>query len=240
MMQSASYSQRRSELQTYFDSTAAEAWKRLTSDAPVSRIRKTVRAGRDTMRATLLDWLPEDLSGRRILDAGCGTGALAFEAAKRGADVVAIDLAETLVDVARRRTGDLMRETPTDGFGSIEFHVGDMLDPALGTFDHVAAMDSLIHYDTADLVGMLGRLAANTRSSIVFTFAPRTPALTVMHAVGRYFPSHSRAPAIEPVDATKLTQMIGCDAALKHARVGRSRRIDSGFYVSQAMEVALT
>ena len=42
------------------------------------------------MRATLLDWLPADLTGRRILDAGCGTGALAIEAARRGAHVVAV------------------------------------------------------------------------------------------------------------------------------------------------------
>jgi light-independent protochlorophyllide reductase subunit L len=41
-------------------------------DAPVSRIRATVRAGRDRMRATLLDWLPADLRGR-----ACSTPAAA-------------------------------------------------------------------------------------------------------------------------------------------------------------------
>ena len=85
-MHTLSYRQRRSELQTYFDRTASETWARLTSDAPVSGIRRTVRAGRDRMRATLLDWMPADLKGMRILDAGCGTGALSFEAARRGAD----------------------------------------------------------------------------------------------------------------------------------------------------------
>ena len=44
----------RGELETYFDRTAVEAWARLTSDAPVGRIRATVRAGRDDMRSTLL------------------------------------------------------------------------------------------------------------------------------------------------------------------------------------------
>ena len=65
-----SYCQRRGELKTYFDRTASDAWKQLTSDAPVSRIRATVRAGRNEMRKTLLDWLPGDLYGKRILDAG--------------------------------------------------------------------------------------------------------------------------------------------------------------------------
>ncbi|MEL7172578.1 MAG: magnesium protoporphyrin IX methyltransferase, partial [Pseudomonadota bacterium] len=73
---SPSYTSRRAELTDYFDRTAAETWKRLTSDAPVSRIRATVRAGRDAMRALLLSWLPADLRRTSVLDAGCGTGAL--------------------------------------------------------------------------------------------------------------------------------------------------------------------
>src|ERR1700710_1260619 len=100
-MTSARYDARRGELTTYFDRTAVEAWSRLTSDAPVSRIRATVRAGRDAMRETLLSWLPADMTGLRLLDAGCGTGALAVEAARRGAEVVAIDVAASLGDVAR-------------------------------------------------------------------------------------------------------------------------------------------
>ena len=66
----SSYLQRRGQIETYFDRTAAEAWARLTSDAPVGRIRATVRAGRERMRDTLLEWLPADLSGCRLLDAG--------------------------------------------------------------------------------------------------------------------------------------------------------------------------
>jgi len=98
---STPYLTRRSQLETYFDRTAVEAWSRLTSDAPVSKIRATVRAGRDTMRANLLSWLPADLTGLRLLDAGCGTGALAVEAARRGAEVTAIDVSpKQLVSVA--------------------------------------------------------------------------------------------------------------------------------------------
>jgi magnesium-protoporphyrin O-methyltransferase len=114
-MNEVAYRQRREEIETYFDRTAADAWARLTSSAPVSGIRATVRAGRDRTRSTLLSWLPDDLHGRRILDAGCGTGALAVEAARRGADVVAIDLSPTLVDLARERM-------PTDLSGRIDWH----------------------------------------------------------------------------------------------------------------------
>ena len=84
-MRQAQYQQRRGQIEDYFDRTAVKAWEQLTSTAPVGRIRATVRAGRDRMRATLLDWLPVDLQRVRLMDAGCGTGALAVEAARRGA-----------------------------------------------------------------------------------------------------------------------------------------------------------
>lgn len=42
-------------------------------------------------------------AGARVLDLGCGTGNAALEAARRGADVVAIDPAARLVDVTRAR-----------------------------------------------------------------------------------------------------------------------------------------
>lgn len=231
--QELSYVTRRGQLENYFDRTAAQAWSRLTSDAPVSRIRATVRAGRDRMRSTLLSWLPEDLYGRRILDAGCGTGAFAVEAARRGARVVAIDLSHTLVELARERT-------PRDlGAGSIQFLVGDMLNPVLGHFDHVVAMDSLIHYRSTDIVRVLSSLAALTHRSVIFTFAPKTAPLAMMHAAGRLFPRGDRAPAIEPVSESGLRALIGREPALVPWQCARTERVSSGFYTSQAMELLI-
>ena len=231
-MLNATYTHRRGEIETYFDRTAADAWARLTSDAPVSGIRATVRAGRDLMRSRLLDWLPADLTGHRLLDAGCGTGALAVEAARRGAEVVAIDLSPTLVQLAHDRL-------PADlGAGRVDFRVGDMLDPALGRFDHVVAMDSLIHYTAGDAVLVLAAIAPRTSGSILFTFAPRTPLLAVMHTVGRLFPRGERAPSIQPVSVARLCTTIAREPALGAFGVGRGERVDSGFYISQAMELA--
>jgi magnesium-protoporphyrin O-methyltransferase len=230
-MANGSYQERREAIETYFNRTAADAWKKLTSDAKVSRIRATVRAGRDEMRTTLLDWLPADLSGKRVLDAGCGTGALALEAARRGAEVVAIDVAPTLIEIARERT-------PKDlGPGTVRFEAGDMLDPAHGRFDHVVAMDSLIHYVPSDVVNVLSGLAERTGGSILFTFAPRTPALTVMHAVGQLFPRGNRSPAIVPVGVDKLRALMSAEPVLARWRSQRTKRIAVGFYTSQALEL---
>jgi magnesium-protoporphyrin O-methyltransferase len=229
---SETYAERRGEIETYFDRTAVEAWKRLTSDAPVGRVRATVRAGRDRMRATLLSWLPADLTGARVLDAGCGTGALSVEVARRGARVLAIDLSPQLVRLAdERRPHDV-------GNGHIDFRVGDMLDPSLGAFDYVVCMDSLIHYRAGDAARVLAGLAARTSGAIVFTFAPRTVPLTLMHAVGRLIPHQShRAPAIEPVAPRRLERILGAEPGLARWRVGCTQRIASGFYTSQALEL---
>jgi len=228
-MSEVSYQQRRGQIENYFDRTAAAAWATLTSDAPVGRIRTTVRAGRDRMRATLVAWLGEDLTGKRILDAGCGTGALAVEAARRGAQVVAIDLSPTLVDLARTRI-------PPDIAHLVEFYSGDMLDPALGRFDHVVAMDSIIHYQTDDAVNALAQLADRTSGSIVFTFAPRTPVLAAMISLGRLFPRGDRAPWLEPMAESRIAHLMKGHRGLDGWSCGRTQRVSSGFYKSQAME----
>ena len=233
-MTSATYLARRDQLERYFDRTAVDAWKRMTSDAPLGRVRATVRAGRDAMRATILSWLPHDLRGARVLDAGCGTGALAHDLARRGASVVAIDVSPTLIELARERTsGERVA-------GQATFTVGDMLDPALGNFDYVVAMDSLIHYDGVDIARIAAALAARTRSTIVFTIAPRTPALSIMHAVGRFFPHRDRAPAIAPIAKRTLERHFESHPELSSWTIVRSNRIDSGFYVSQALEAMRT
>jgi magnesium-protoporphyrin O-methyltransferase len=223
---STSYQQSRTRLETYFDKTARKAWEDLTSDVPVSGIRATVRAGRDEMRALLLSSLPSDMRGMRLLDAGCGTGALAITAAERGAEVVAIDVSHGLIDVARRRAHANL---------SIDWRVGDMRSHSLGMFDHVVAMDSLIHYDENDIVGVLKAWAQRT-GHIAFTFAPGTPLLRTMHLAGKLFPRGDRSPAIKPVSEARLSGDIGTE--MPDWKIDFTQRVSSGFYKSQAMGIS--
>lgn len=220
---STSYQESRTRLETYFDQTARKAWEDLTSDVPVSGIRATVRAGRDEMRDLLLSSLPSDMHGMRLLDAGCGTGALAISAAERGAEVVAIDVSQGLIDVARRRAPSHL---------SIDWRVGDMRNRDLGIFDHVVAMDSLIHYDLHDVMGVLHAWSARA-NQIAFTFAPSTVLLRIMHAAGKAFPRNDRSPAIKPIVESRLQQEI--ESEMAGWNVDFSQRVSSGFYKSQAM-----
>ena len=229
-MGAISYLNRRSKLQDYFDRTANDAWAKLTSDVPVSGIRATVRAGRDQMRANLIARLPESLAGKRILDAGCGTGALALELAKKGASVVAIDLSPNLIELAKERISSVDRQ-------NIDFRSGDMLDDSLGEFDYVVGMDSMIHYCAADMLVVLEKLAPRVSNKIVFTFAPSTLALEVMIRVGRLFPRKDRAPFIEPISQVKLSKLIDQSPWFVDWKIPHTQLVSSGFYKSQLMEL---
>lgn len=232
--ESTGYVRTRAWLEEYFDRRASAAWAALTSESPVGRIRATVREGRAQMQRTLLDWLPTNLSGMRVLDAGCGTGTASIELARRGAEVVAIDLSPTLVAVARDRAAQSSLR------GRVDFRSGDMLDPALGTFDHVIAMDSLIHYEMPDALAALERLAPRVRASIVWTFAPRTPLLAVMHGVGRLLPGRDRAPRIVPMREAAVRGGLQATLGTAGWTAGRTMRVQRGFYTSQGLHLSLT
>ncbi len=218
-----SYTDTRLRLETYFDQTASKTWERLTSDAPVSRIRATVRAGRDEMRGLLLASLPDDLRGAHILDAGCGAGQMSCELAARGATVIGVDISPSLLEVAKKRTPKELAE-------KITYLAADMVDPTLGTFDYVVAMDSLIHYQPTDAAATLAKLAGNTSDKIVFTIAPKTPMLTAMHLAGKLFPRSDRSPAIVPTAVKSLDRELG-------SPLSTLGRVNTAFYKSQAMEL---
>ena len=81
-------------------------WKR--SKLPVAD-RPGLRPTPDRVRETLFNWLGQDLSGWRVLDAFAGSGALGFEAASRGAaETLLLERDPALVaslDASRQRLG---------------------------------------------------------------------------------------------------------------------------------------
>ncbi len=227
MVATPTYGATRDRVEHYFDRTATKTWERLTSDAPVSGIRQTVREGRDRMRSIMLSRLPEDLTGLRVLDAGCGAGQMTAELAARGAEVVAIDISPSLVDIAEKRLPDGLP-------GSVTFTSGDMLSTDLGEFDHVVAMDSMIYYEANDLGRALTDLSERVRNSIVFTVAPRTPFLMAFWSVGKLFPQSDRSPTMiphAPATLAKKTALHGASGTLHEIE-----RVSRGFYISTCLE----
>lgn len=215
------YAATRDRVETYFDRSATKVWERLTSDAPVSRIRQTVREGRDRMRATMLQRLPADLHGVRVLDAGCGAGQMTAELAARGADVVAVDISPALVKIAQDRL-------PVELAPRVTFASGDMTADH-GRFDFVLAMDSLIYYDTTDITAALHRLGAQTDSAVVFTVAPKTAFLMAFWSMGKLFPRADRSPIMVPHHFATLDGAMG-------GKLTKIDRVSRGFYISECLE----
>jgi magnesium-protoporphyrin O-methyltransferase len=218
------YEATRSRVETYFDQTATRTWERLTGTDKVSRIRETVRRGRDLMRARMLARLPADLQGARVLDAGCGAGQMTAELAARGADVVAVDISPSLVAIARTRLDPALAPR-------VRFLAGDMLNADLGRFDYAMAMDSLIYYGDADIRAAITGLGARCDRALVFTVAPRTPLLMTMWYAGKIFPRSDRSPVMVPHAPAQLAQGVADCGRLED--LGRTA---SGFYISHALE----
>lgn len=217
----ADYAATRDRVENYFDRSATKVWERLTSDAPVSRVRQTVREGRDMMRALMLSRLPADLHGCRVLDAGCGAGQMTAELAARGADVLAVDISPALVEIARSRL-------PAEHADRVAFASGDMTADH-GRFDYVIAMDSLIYYDTPDIAAALQRLASRTDQAVVFTVAPRTVFLMTFWGMGKLFPRADRSPIMVPHALATLNRAT-------EGRISKIGRVSRGFYISECLE----
>ncbi|MFB7588694.1 class I SAM-dependent methyltransferase [Streptomyces sp. NPDC056169] len=120
--------------------------------------------------------LAGDVSGRRILDAGCGSGPLAEALRERGAVVTGIDASAAMLALARRRLGD-----------DVALHVGDLNDRLPfddGAFDDVTA-SLVLHYledwgpTLAEIRRVLrpgGRLIASVDHPVVaYTFQDPRP-----------------------------------------------------------------
>ncbi|MEM8705380.1 MAG: class I SAM-dependent methyltransferase [Actinomycetota bacterium] len=97
--------------------------------------------------ADLVSWLS---SSGSVLDAGCGTGRVAIELARRGHDVVGVDLDPGMLDTAREKAPEL------------EWHLADLRSVEIGrTFDLIAAPGNVMIFlapgTEADVVANLVR-----------------------------------------------------------------------------------
>lgn len=92
--------------------------------------------------------LAGDVRGRRVLDAGCGSGPLTLALRERGAVVTGLDGSPAMIELARRRLGE-----------DVPLHVADLAEPlpfSDGTFDDVVA--SLVLHYLEDWVAPLAEL----------------------------------------------------------------------------------
>tara|TARA_Y100001968_G_scaffold274609_1_gene267935 strand:+ start:317 stop:997 length:681 start_codon:yes stop_codon:yes gene_type:complete len=219
------YLAKRARLENYFNEVSSDAWDKLTSNEPVSFVRQLVREGREKMQVAIMEKLPQDLKGTRILDAGCGTGVLSRMLDERGAEVVGVDISEKLIEVAKNRS---------KSHRNIEYFAGDMKERSFGNFDYIIAMDSLIHYSVEDVISSIADFSKRANNSVLFTVIPSTFALRTKLRLGKYFPKSERSPEVVPIGWRQLHQL---EAHGIKESLSKIKRIKSFFYVSEAWEL---
>src|SRR5947199_7603547 len=92
--------------------------KALWEKGDFTRIAATMRESGEALVQTL-----GITKGLKVLDLGCGDGTTALPAAKRGADVLGVDIARNLVEAGNRRA-------QVQGLTNIRFQEGDATDLA--------------------------------------------------------------------------------------------------------------
>jgi len=105
-----------------------------------------------------LDWIASQcpLAGKKVLDVGCGGGILTDAMARKGADVLGIDLATKALRVAQLHAIDA--QTPNVTYREISAE--SLADQQPASFDVVTCMEMLEHVpDPASIVNACMRLA---------------------------------------------------------------------------------
>jgi magnesium-protoporphyrin O-methyltransferase len=212
----------------YFNSIGFDRWRRIYGDGEVNKVQLDIRTGHQKTVDKVIGWLKNDgnLSEISICDAGCGVGSLSIPLAEAGATVSASDISEKMVSEAR--------EIALEVLGSdsrVSFNVQDL--ETLGSKYHtVICLDVLIHYPQDKAADMISHLCSLAENRIILSFAPNTPALSLLKKIGSFFPGASKATRAylhKEVDVVKILADNGF-------KVQRQDMIRTRFYFSRILE----
>ncbi len=215
------------ELQSYFNGVGYERWAAIYGEHEVSAIRKTVRDGHALMMSQAENWLishnlPKDA---RILDAGCGTGLFSIELAKKGFNIISVDIAEQMVEKAK------IEAEKARVLDRIEFGVSD-LESIQGSYDAIVCFDVLIHYPPKGFKTMCSKLASMSNGPFIFTYAPYNSFLAFKMWIGEFFPKNDRRMNLQMMKEPFVEESL----ALGGKKVIKHEKIHHGFYHTALVE----
>jgi 2-polyprenyl-6-hydroxyphenyl methylase/3-demethylubiquinone-9 3-methyltransferase len=155
------------------------------------------------------------LAGARVLDVGCGGGLLAESLARAGANVMAVDLAPTMIETARLHA--------LDSGLTIDYQVESaerVFAVKAGRFDVVTCMEMLEHVpDPAATVGVLGGLVRPGGDVFISTINRnlKSFALAIVGAeyVARLVPrgTHEYERLLKPSEISRFARAAALDVA---------------------------
>ena len=163
-----------------------------------------------------LDWIDQELGlkGKRVLDIGCGGGILADAMARRGANVLGIDLAAKPLKVAQLHA----LEAGTQGVEYREVAAEELAREMPAQFDAVTCMEMLEHVpDPSSIVRACAELV-RPGGAVYFSTINRNPKSFVFAIVGaehvlNLLPkgTHEYARFIKPSELAQWCREAGLD-----------------------------
>jgi 2-polyprenyl-6-hydroxyphenyl methylase / 3-demethylubiquinone-9 3-methyltransferase len=165
-----------------------------------------------------LDWIDSlaPLAGKRVLDVGCGGGILADSMARRGADVLGIDLATKALQVAQLHA----IEAATPRIAYREIAVEALADEAPTRYDVVTCMEMLEHVPDPSAIVRACATLARPGGWVFFSTINRNPKAFLFAIVGaehvlRLLPrgTHEYARFIRPSELARWCRDAGLELA---------------------------
>lgn len=163
-----------------------------------------------------LDWINGQcqLAGKRVLDVGCGGGILADSMARKGADVLGIDLASKALRVAQLHA----LEAETQHIQYREISVENLAEEQPTSFDVVTCMEMLEHVpDPASVVRACARLV-KPGGWVFFSTINRNAKAFMLAIVGAEYVlnmlprgTHEYAKMIKPSELATSCRAAGLD-----------------------------
>lgn len=164
-----------------------------------------------------LGWIEQHvrLDGRRVVDVGCGGGILSDAMARRGAQVLGIDLATRALKVAQLHA--LEAQTPSVSYREIA--VEELAAEMPAEFDVVTCMEMLEHVpDPSSVVSACARLA-KPGAWVFFSTINRNAKAFALAIVGAEYAlgllpkgTHEYARFVRPSELAAWTRQAGLDA----------------------------
>ena len=187
-----------------------------------------------------LEWIDGlvGISGKKVLDIGCGGGILSESMAQRGALVTGIDLSEKALSVARLH---LLASGRNVDYQMISAE--DLADQAAGSFDVVTCMEMLEHVPhPASTIAACAALV-KPGGHVFFSTLNRNAKAYVLAVIGAEYilkmlpkGTHDYAKFIKPSELSRWAKSVGLEPEqligmtynpiTKHYRLGRDTDVN--------------